>query len=400
MTPSIFLITLGAILLVGLATDLLGRKTSLPRVTLLLLFGMLLGKEMLDLIPDFLTRRFELVADMALLMIGFLLGGKLSSDTLRRSGKIIVVVSICAAVATAFFIATGLMLAGMAAGLAILLGCIGSATAPAATLDTVVESGKNTPFTRILLSVVALDDAWALILFSAGTAIVGAFMAGGPEENPLLVIARDVGGAALLGAGIGFPASYLTGRIRQGQPVLTEAIGLVFLCGGLALYFDVSFLISSMIMGAVITNFARHHDYPFHAIEGIEWPFMVVFFVLAGASLELDALKHIGLAGAVYIIGRIFGKVCGAALGGRLAGMKNGPKAWLGAALLLQAGAAMGMALVASNCFPAYRETILPLVIGTTVFFELVGPIFTRTAIHRSDDWPGANSSRTDTAAP
>lgn len=386
MNPAIFLITLGAILLGGLVTDLLGKKTFLPRVTLLLLFGMLLGEEMLDLIPDFLTLRFELVADMALLMIGFLLGGKLTSDTLRSSGKIIVFVSISAAAVTSLFVTAGLMLAGSAAGTAVLLGCIASATAPAATVDTVLESGKDTRFTRILLSIVALDDAWALILFSSGIAIVSALTTGSPGIDPFMIVLKDIGGAALLGLCIGLPAAYLTGRIRPGQPMLTEALGLVFLCGGLALYLEVSFLISAMVMGAVIARFAVHHEYPFHAIEGIEWPFMVVFFVLAGASLELGAMEHIGLTGSVYIACRILGKISGAALGGRIAGIKDGSKQWLGAALLPQAGAAIGMALVASSFFPEYKTTVLPLVIATTVFFEIIGPLFTRTAIRRSGE--------------
>lgn len=98
----------------------------------------------------------------------------------------------------------------------------------------------------------------------------------------------------ILGVLLGFPAAYLTGRIRTGRPMLMEALGLVFLCGGIAIWLDVSFLIASIVMGAVVANFARHHEYPFHEIENIEWPFMTIFFVLAGASLELDMITQIG----------------------------------------------------------------------------------------------------------
>lgn len=229
MNPAEFLLTLGAILLAGLAIDLLGKKTLLPRVTLLLIFGMLIGDEVLDIIPDFLTVRFELIANMALLMIGFLLGGKLTQDTLRQSGKTIITVSIFAAVITSLMVTAGLLLTGTAIEIAILIGCIASATAPAATADTVLSSGKETPFTRILLSVVALDDAWGLILFSTGIAIVSAITTGNSAEIPLIIAARDIGGAFLLGAALGFPASLLTGRIKPGQPVLTEAPGLVLI---------------------------------------------------------------------------------------------------------------------------------------------------------------------------
>ncbi|WP_294346358.1 cation:proton antiporter [Prosthecochloris sp.] len=386
MNPAEFLLTLGAILLAGLAIDLLGKKTFLPRVTLLLLFGMVIGREMLDVIPDFLTERFELISNMALLMIGFLLGGKLTKDTLKKSGKTIITVSIFAAVMTTFMVTAGLLIAGTAIEIAIIIGCIASTTAPAATADTVLSSGKETPFSRILISIVALDDAWGLILFSTGIAIVSAITTGSSAEMPLFIAAKDIGGALLLGMILGFPASLLTGRIKPGQPMLTEALGLVFLCGGLALHFGVSFLIASMVMGAVIANFASHHEYPFDAIEGIEWPFIVVFFILAGASLEFDSLQYIGLSGSIYIVTRIAGKISGSALGGFLAEAGKNEKKWLGIALLPQAGAAMGMALAAANHFPEYRQTILSIVISTTVFFELIGPLLTRIAVRKTSD--------------
>lgn len=57
---------------------------------------------------------------------------------------------------------------------------------------------------------------------------------------------------------------------------------------------------------------------------------------------------------------------------------------WIGVAMLPQAGAAMGMALVATSLLPEYRQVVLSVVISTTVFFELVGPLFTRLALRRA----------------
>ena len=90
--------------------------------------------------------------------------------------------------------------------------------------------------------------------------------------------------------------------------MLVEALALVFLCGGLAIWLNVSFLIASIVMGSLITNLAKHHDYPFHEIEDIEWIFLIIFFTLAGASLSLNALTTIGLIGITYIICRIIRK--------------------------------------------------------------------------------------------
>lgn len=381
-----FLLALGGILLLGLVTSTLGRRTFLPRVTLLLIFGVIIGKDLLDIIPSVFADRFEIIADMALLMVGFLLGGKLTVRSLRKTAAQILWISISAAIATTAIVSLGLIAIGVSNEIAILLGCIASATAPAAVLDVVTESNYKGPFSDLLLSIVALDDAWALILFGIGLSIVTALNGHGEIAFPIFTIIKEIGGAVILGTLIGLPAAYLTGRIKPGQPILTEALGIVFVAGGLAMMFDVSFLLASMVMGAVIANFAKHHEYPFHVIEDIEWPFMVIFFVLAGASIELNVIKDIGLIGIVYILCRSIGKYLGAMLGGHCSKASNETKRWMGLALLPQAGVAIGMALVASKHFPEYRQILLSVIISSTIFFEIIGPVFSRMAVQQVQD--------------
>jgi Kef-type K+ transport system membrane component KefB len=215
-------------------------------------------------------------------------------------------------------------------------------------------------------------------------ALVTTLNGSGENISPLLLVAKDIDGAILLGLLVGLPAAYLTGRVKPGQPILTEALGIVFICGGLALWLDVSFLIAAIVMGAVIANVAKHHEHPFHTIEGIEWPFMVVFFVFAGASLEVTALKDIGLIGVTYILCRSAGKLLGARIGSQFSGADQATKNWMGVALLPQAGVSIGMALVASNQFPEYRQILLSVIISSTVFFEIIGPVLTRLALKRA----------------
>jgi len=378
-----FLLTVGGILLLGLLTSTLGRKSPLPRVTLLLLFGLCIGSNGFDLIPEVFSEWFELIAILALLMVGFLLGGQLTRRHLGAGSRKVFWFSLVAALVTALTVCVALVLVGAPLGLAILLGCIAAATDAAAVLDVVAEFGRRTRFGRVLLGVVALDDVWALLLFSLGVALV-ASMSGAAESGGIVVAAaREIGGALLLGLAIGLPGAYLTGRVREGEPILTEALALVLLCGGIALWLEVSYLIAAMVMGAVIANFARHHKHPFHAIEGIEQPFLVVFFVLAGASMELDVLLGLGLVGGVYLVSRVAGKCVGGWLGGVASGASPAAKRWMGPALMPQAGVAIGMALVAANEFPEYRQLLLSLTIASTVVFEILGPVFTRWALLR-----------------
>ncbi len=379
-----FFLTIGGILLLGLLTTALSRHTFLPRVTLLLIFGITIGEEVLGIIPNVFADHFEIIADMTLLVVGFLLGGKLTKDSLQSNAKKILWISLCSALMTTALVASLLMLFGVNKEIAIILGCIASATAPAAVMDAVNESSHKGPFGQLLLSIVAIDDIWAMILFGFGIATVSTLNGHAGEESFLFITAKEIGGAVALGILLGLPAAYLTGRVKPCQPILAEALGLVFICGGLALTLEVSHLIAAIVMGAVISNLAKHHDYPFHAIEGIEWPFMVVFFVLAGASLELSALQDLGLVGGVYIACRSIGKYLGAYIGGQLSHAEKSTKNWIGLALFPQAGVPIGMALVASHQFPEYRQMLLTIVISSTVFFEIAGPICTRIALEKA----------------
>lgn len=385
-----FLLTIGFILALGLLLSSVARRTFLPRVTLLLLLGMLIGQHGLDLVPLLFTRHFDLLADMTLLMVGFLLGGKLTSEVIMEARKALLPISLLAALLTTFAVSIGMFLSGVNAELSIVLGSIAAATAPAAVFDVTQEFGREGRFSRLLLSVVAIDDVWALMMFAIALALAISVNGGGAEGLWLTSFLREIVGALLLGVFLGWPFAMLTGRVKPGQPMLSEAVAVVFICGGLALWLEVSYLLASIVMGSVIANKAKHHDYPFHSIQGIESIFMVIFFVLAGASLDFSALGQIGVAGVAYILLRMMGKYTGAYLGGLIGKVEPSTRNWMGVALWPQAGVAIGMALVASSVFPEYRQYLLSLVISTTVFFELIGPMATRLALSRTQPDGGA----------
>jgi Kef-type K+ transport system membrane component KefB len=379
------LISLGCIFLAGLVFDAVGRRTRLPRVTLLLVFGFAIGPSGLDALPEITGQWFPAVADIALLMIGFLLGGRLTRSELREHGREVIVFSVVVVGVTFAIVAAGLLAIGVTPVVALLLAAIATATAPAAVMDVVHEARAESRFARTLLAIVAVDDVWGLILFSVALA-VGLTLQGDGASAVVVHAAWDLGGALLLGVGLGIPMAYLTGRVEPGEPSLYEALGLVFLCGGLARWLEVSFLLAAVALGTTVANLARHHNRPFHAVEGIEWPFMVLFFVLAGAALDVSALASVGPWFIAYLILRIAGRLAGGWLGGCLPPGDAQLRRWLGVAMLPQAGVALGMALVASQRFPSVGEAILLVVVAGTVFFEVIGPIATRFALERTAD--------------
>lgn len=352
-------------------------------MTLLLAFGFSVGPSGLGLLPDITAQWFPAVTDIALLMVGFLLGGALTRRALRERGRQVLVVSVSVVVATFGVVCTGMLLLGAPLSVAMLLAAISTATDPAASVDAVHATDRATPFSDTLTAIVAVDDAWGLIVFSVALAM-SLLLQGSGSSGVALHALWELGGALGLGFALGIPMAYLTGRIKPGEPSLYEALGLVFLCGGLALWLDVSFLLASMALGATVANLARHHTRPFHAIEGIEWPFLVLFFVLAGSALDITMLGAAGEWLLAYVVLRVLGRLAGGGLGGSLPPADPTVRRWMGISLLPQAGVGLGMALVAAEQLPEVGEVLLPIVVAATVIFEMLGPVATRFALERA----------------
>jgi Kef-type K+ transport system membrane component KefB len=356
--------------------------TRLPRVTLLLLLGILVGQSGLGLLPEAAEAWFEIISVVALTMVAFLLGAELTRENMARHGRAILAISLLVVIGTILIVWAGLSAFGVNPSLALLLGAIATATAPAAIADVIHQSGIRNGFTETLSGIVAIDDVWGLIAFSLCLALVHESEA---WSGPILTGAYDIGGAIILGVAIGLPSAFLSGRLKPGEPLQTEAFGIVFLTAGLALWLEVSFLIAGMTAGMLIANFARHHDYAFNEIEQIEVPFMLLFFLLAGAELELNALWSLGWLTAGYVALRVLARLVSAEIGARIGSVRKSEVHLFGPALLPQAGVAVGMALVAAETLPEMGKTILTLTIAATVVFEIVGPPVTLAMIRRAE---------------
>ena len=377
------LMSLGALFLAGLAADALGHRTRLPRVTLLLGCGLLVGPAGFDLMPVLLTGLYPVISIIALTMVAFLLGGELSVKALRANGKGIVLISLSIVLVTLPLVAAGLWLVGVPLAAALVLGALATATDPAATYDVIHQTGVENRFTHTIKGIVAIDDAWGLIVFSLVIVLARALDGGNWSFVVLQVSLIEVAGSILLGLAVGGPAALLTGRLSKGEPLRIEALGLVFVTAGLAIWLELSYLIAGMTAGTVIVNLARHHTRAFHEIEHLQWPFMIMFFILAGASLDAEALLLIGPAGLAYAVLRITARMLGGWLGASLAGEPARERKWYGPALLPQAGVAIGMALIAAEVFPGYATTIMAMAVGTTIVFELIGPLAAAATLSR-----------------
>lgn len=380
------LIAVGVLLLAGYAAHVLGQRTHVPRVTLLLLLGVLAGPHGFALVPPTVSQWFPLASETALSMVGFLLGERFLSPQLHRSGRTIVVITFAESLSAALAVLAVLLAAGTPTELALLLAGIAPSSAPAATVDVVREGNARGPLTDTVLSVVAIDDAIGIVLFTFFLVAAQAISGEGLSTATLLGAGWEISGGILLGAALGVPMSWVTGRARPGELTLIETLGFVLLCGGLALMLHVSYLLACMSLGAVVANRAHHHSRPFHAIKGISQPFMILFFILAGLEFEWEQFAALGVTGALYIAGRIAGKLVGGYSGARLGGAPPVVQRYVGWCLWPQAGVALGLGLMAAQRFPTYGAGLLSLLLGTTFAFEVVGPIVTKLTLRRAGE--------------
>ncbi|XKE46237.1 cation:proton antiporter [Halomonas organivorans] len=379
------LILLGVLLSSSIFADAVASRTRLPRISLLVLVGVgvaivqQLWLERPDARP--LNGLGEPLIQVALVMVAFLLGGELTRKRLRRTGPLILILSLSVVGVGALAVGAGLLALGFPLALAVSLAAISVATDPAVVQQTVHACGDTRLRARLLLGIVAIDDAWGILVFGLAMAALG-WALSGDGRLALLEAGWELGGAVLLGTAIGLPAAWLTGRLAPGEPTQVEAIALILLLAGLSTWLGVSSLLAAMVTGILITNLSRHHTRSFNEIEHIEWPFLVFFFVLSGASIDLARLDEaLGLTLA-YILLRLLGRVLGGLLGVRLARERQAklPRD-IGLALTPQAGVAMGMALLAAEHFPAHGAALLSAVVASTLVFETFGPMLVRRVL-------------------
>ncbi len=387
------LVIVGLFLLAGFAAHVLGQKAHIPRVTLLLLFGVGVGAT--DLLPEQVVDWFPLATQVALSLVGFVLGERFFGRRMRERTKVVVSVALAETLGAAICVFGALMLTGTSLVMSLLFAGLAPASAPAATVDVIRESGARGRLTDTVLGVVAIDDAYGIILFSFLLVIAEALSGSGISWSVLLHGGREVFGAGLLGLVLGIPMAAVTGRAKPGELTLLEALGFVLLCGGLASVLEVSFLLACMTLGAVVARRAHHHTRPLHAIEGISQPFLVTFFLLAGFEFDLSDFLTFGLVGAAYVIARSLGLIVGGTLGARAVGASPVVTRYVGWCLLPQAGVALGLGLIAAQRFPEVGEGLLSMLVGTTFAFEVLGPIATRIALRRSGETAASRSDST-----
>lgn len=399
------LLSVSVALLAGLLMTRLFKPFKLPSVTAYLIAGVLVG-------PYFAGRmgfngvgftsadavaNLSLISEVALGFIAFSIGNEFRLEDLKKTGKQAFVIGVCQALAATFFVDLALlglhylMPDVLTLPQLITLGAIATATAPAATLMVVRQYKAKGPLTKLLLPIVALDDAVGLIVFAVSFGIAKTIVSGTVDlisiiVNPIVEIVCSLAVGALMGWVLTqleklFNSNTNRLNLTIGVVLLTAAISMLeFHVGGVHIAF--SPLLSCMMLGTVFCNICPLSHDLMGAADKWTSPLFALFFVISGAELQLGVFKSLWIVvvGVIYIITRCIGKYLGTLASAKITKCSPQICKYLGITLFPQAGVALGMCATAMQ-LGEQGSLIRNITLFAVLIYELVGPLLTRMAL-------------------
>ena len=400
---------LTVILLTGLAFGKLSKLFKIPNVTGYLLGGFLIGPGFLRLffpafngvIGEDFIHSLKIIADIELAFIAFSIGAEFKLEYLKRLGPAPVIIAFLESFFAVVFITVGLLMFGFPLYIALAFGAVGGATAPAATVMVIRQYKAKGPLTEMIYSVVAIDDASGLIFFGIVTAIIK-ILTGQSSGSIAWLIALpvlEIIASIIMGIVLGYVLKMLTNWFTGRGNRISIVIALLFFSIGLARFvnyelgFGLSSLMAGMAMGTIFTNTSKHVDTVMPLVERITPPFVIMFFVLSGADIQLSNFSLAALAILViYLVFRVGGKIFGSYVGAKISNAGKNVEKYLGFGLLPQGGIALGLSILMLDIIPAslglaYDGGLLRVVVIGAVFVsEVFGPILLKEVLIRSKE--------------
>ncbi|HHX79289.1 MAG TPA: cation:proton antiporter [Acholeplasmataceae bacterium] len=393
---------IGIIILTGLIFGKLAKYIRLPNVTGYIFGGLIIGPSVLGyfgavIVPSNIAEILTPISEIALGFIAFTIGTEFQLSYFKKVGTRPIVIAIFESLFAVIFIFVVLLLFKVEVGFALVLASIGAATAPAATLMVIKQYKAKGEVTETLMSVVAIDDATAMIFFGISVAIAKAL--GSSSTNitwtifkPIVEIVVSLGLGVIIGLLLTLLLKWFTGRSNRVSVVtalllITVSISSIFKHFNVP--FDFSSLLSCMMAGAVLTNLAtdRKTSSILELIDRFTPPIMISFFVIAGINLNLSVLKTVGVIGLIYIVMRVIGKWTGAWVGGKITKASLEVQKYLGFSLIPQAGVAIGLSLIASTVLePTQAAQLTAVILSATLIYELIGPLITKISLQKAGE--------------
>ena len=384
--------SLGLILLFALAAGHLVKFARIPEVTGYILAGVAVGPSGLGWVSHENLAALEVFSEVALGLILFSIGSIFEMRRIREAGPAVLRVTASESILAAALVSAAMLLLGLDWEVAMLLGAIAMATAPASTLMVIREQNASGPMTDTLVGVIGVNNLFCLTAFAIAATVIDLSMATGGGEvlatlyrSSYLLVWQMVGSVAL-GYLVGLLLAAWATRVTEHGEVLILFTGCVLLCVGAAMVLELSTLVASLAVGATMANLSAHTRRILMTIGRTDPPFYAIFFVIAGADLDLSLVGSLGVAGLVYVAARAAGKLLGAKVGAQKAGLNETVQRYLGLALMAQAGLAIGLTLAIDKRYPELAPNVTTVILAAVTISEIIGPIAARIAIDKAGE--------------
>ena len=408
------LLSIAVAMFAGLMMSRVVKPLKLPAVTGYLIAGLLIGPFVLGALGmdglGFTSLKkvegLKIISEVALGFIAFDIGNEFRLSQLKAIGKKATVIAVIQALSATVLVDCSILILHLlmpdkiTVPVALTLGAVATATAPAATLMVVNQYKAKGPLVDILLPIVALDDAVGLIVFAVSFGIAKSLSSGVAISiisvliNPML----EVVGSFVLGTILGLIYTFVEKFFHSRSKRLSVAITFVILAVALSklemrfpgseLEIGFSPLLVCMMLATIFCNICPSSEELMAKTERWTAPLFILFFVLSGAELDLSVFKSgaVVLVGVVYIIFRSAGKILGATFSSKLMKCEPTVQKYLGITLLPQAGVALGMSIQVAAELGQEGAIIRSIILFSVLIYELVGPLLTKIALTKAGE--------------
>ncbi len=399
--------TLGA----GLLLSRIVKPLGLPSVTSYLVAGILIGPycigklgiEGIGFVSTENVQSFEIISQAALGFIAFAIGNEFRLSQLKKIGGKATFIGIVQAIVATLLVDAALIGLHFVLGeeklplsMAVTLGAIAAATAPAATLMVVRQYKAKGKLTDLLLPIVAIDDAVGLIIFAVSFGIAKALEHGTVNIKAIVLEPIiEIVCSLLLGAVMGMLFSLFERFFNSNSKRLCLSVTCVlftvalsmktFEIPGLDIHVGFSALLVCMMLGTMFCNLCDFSAEIMDKTDSWTNPLFCLFFVLSGAELNLSVFTDITIVGigVAYIISRSIGKYLGTFVSAKITKCDKSTTKYLGITLLPQAGVALGMSVTAQE-LGEVGEMIRNIILFSVLIYELFGPVLTKIALTKA----------------
>ena len=386
------LLKLAIVVVVGMIGGKIATKFKLPSVSGYLVAGLFLGPSFFDLVTKTDSVNFEIISELALSFIAFSIGSEFVYSEIKKMGKNVVVITlleVIGAIGVVFSVMYFVFNQDFA--LSIVIASMSASTAPAATLMVMKQYRAHGPVTKTLLPVVALDDVLGIIAFGIALAVAKMSLNTSGSSGVMMFFEPviEIAGSIALGIFIGVVLAFVAKKQQTKDDLQIVSITAIALATGLSNWFGLSSLLTNIVVGTVLVNLLKHSGRVFGSVNDFVPIFYVLFFTLAGASLDLSILVSVGSMGIAYIFARGIGKYLGAFLGASMVKAPDTVRKYLGFALLPQGGISIGLSVIVRQQLPQYATMITTIIMFSVLVYETSGPIFAKIAISKSKEVNG-----------